>query len=86
MTPFPTILALRNFQIHISSPNCSNEASYIEASVYNLFCVGTALRVPNVNPDDRHVRFRGDLDDTRSRSKDNIVEDVVTSEDAFNII
>jgi len=86
MTPFPTILALRNSQIHISSPNCSNEASYIEASVYDLFCIGTALRVPNVDPDDRHVGFRGDLDDARSRSKDNVVEDVVTSEDAFNII
>jgi len=86
MTPFPTILALRNSQIHISSPNCSNEASYIEASVYDLFCVGTALRVPNVNPDNRHVRFIEDLDDVRSRSEDDVVEDVVTSEDAFNII
>jgi len=44
------------------------------------------LRVPNVDPDDRHVGFRGDLDDARSRSEDNVVEDVVTSEDAFNII
>jgi len=86
MTPFPTILALRNSQIHISSLNCSNEASYIEASVYDLFCIGTALRVPNVDPDDRHVGFRGDLDDVRSRSEDNVVEDVVTSEDAFDII
>jgi len=55
-------------------------------SVYDLFCIGTTLRVPNVNPDDKHVRFRGDLDDARSRSEDDVVEDVVTSEDAFNII
>jgi len=86
MTLFPTILALRNFWIHISSLNCGNEAFYIEASVYDLFYVGTALRVPNVDPDDRHVGFRRDLDDARSRSKDDVVEDVVTSEDAFNII
>jgi len=86
MTPFPTIFALRNSQIHISSLNCSNEAFYIEVSVYDLFCVRTTLRVPNVDPDDRHVRFRGELDDARSRSKDDVVEDVVTSEDAFNII
>jgi len=44
------------------------------------------LRVPNVDPNDRHVGFRGDLDDARSRSKNNVVEDMVTSEDAFNII
>jgi len=81
MTPFPTILALRNSWIHISSPNCSNEAS-----VYDLFCIETALRVPNVDPDDRHVGFIGDLDDVRSRSEDDAVEDVVTSEDTFNII
>jgi len=86
MTPFPTILALRNSQIYISSLNCSNKASYIKASAYDLFCVGTTLRVPNVDPDDRYVRFREDLDDARSRSKDNVVEDMVTSEDAFNII
>ncbi len=44
------------------------------------------MRVPNVDPNDRHVRFRRDLDDARSRSKDDVIEDVVTSEDAFNII
>jgi len=86
MTPFPTILALRNSWIHISSLNCSNEASYIEASVYDLFCIRTTLRVPNVDPDDRHVGFRGNLDDVRSRSEDDVVKDVVTSENAFNII
>jgi len=44
------------------------------------------LRVPDINPDDGHVRFWGNLDDTRLRSKENVVKDVVAPENVFNII
>jgi len=37
VTLFPTVLALWNTQIHISSMNRSDEASYIEVSVDDFF-------------------------------------------------
>jgi len=37
MVPFPTVLALRNSWIHVSSADSSDIASYIEASVDDFF-------------------------------------------------
>jgi len=83
---FPTILALWNSWIHVGSSNSSDKASHIEVSVDDFFCVSITLRVPDINPDDGHVGFGGNLDDIRSRSKDNVVKDVVAPENAFDII
>ena len=83
---FPTILALWNFWIHVGSSDSSDKASYIEVSVDDFFCVSTTLRVPDIDPDDGHVEFGRNLDDMRSRSEDNVIEDVVAPENAFDII
>ena len=32
--------------------------------VNKKFCLGTALSVPNVKPDDGHIGLRGDFDDS----------------------
>jgi len=86
VTSFLAILTLQYSWIHVGFLNCSYKASHIELSVDDFFCIRTALRVPNIDPDNRHVRFRGDLDDTGFGGKDNVVEYVIALEDAFDII
>ena len=44
------------------------------------------MQVPNINPDNGHVRFRGDLDDMGFGGKDNVIEYVIALKDAFDII
>ena len=57
MPPFSVVLALGNSQIHVGSTDCNNIATNVEASVYQSFGFCTTLGVPDVNPDDHHVRF-----------------------------
>ena len=71
---FPTIFALGNSQIHISSMNCSNVTSNIEAATNKSSCFGTTLNVPNIKPYDGHVQFGRDLNDSWPR---HIIEYVV---------
>jgi len=44
------------------------------------------LGIPDVDPDNRHVRFQRDLDDARFRYEDNVVEQMVGLENVFNFI
>jgi len=55
VAPFPTVLALRNFQIHVSSMDSSDIAFYIKASIDDFFPIGPVLSIPNVNPDYCHI-------------------------------
>ena len=71
------MLAPRTVAIKLPTLNCL---------LMIFFCIRTALQVPNIDPDNGHVRFRGDLDDTGFGGKDNVVEYVIALEDAFNII
>jgi len=52
---FPAILALGNAQIHIYTLNCSDKSSDVKSSVNEGFSFGTALSVPNIDPDYCHV-------------------------------
>jgi len=62
MTPLLTILALRDTKIHVGTPYCHNDTSYIETPVNNFLSIVTILGIPYVNPDDSYVQFRGNLD------------------------
>jgi len=44
------------------------------------------LDIPDVNPDDGHVRFQRDLDDVRFRCEDDVVEQMVGLENVFDFI
>ena len=57
MTPFPAILALRDTWIHVGSLNGCDIPSNIEAPVDKHFGLTTALDIPYVYPDNRHIRF-----------------------------
>jgi len=86
MSPFSAILTLRDSWVHVCSLYCSDKASHVEVSVDDFSRVGTILCVPYVDPDDNHIRFRQDLDDSGFGSKNYIIEDMIGLEDAFNFI
>ena len=59
----PAILALGNAQVHICVLNCSNKSSNVKSSVNEGFGLGTALSIPNINPDYYYVQLQRHLDD-----------------------
>ena len=61
---FPTVLTLQNAWVHIHSSNSSNEMSNIEAIVDDILCQRTALGIPDIYPNDHHVRFGRCFDNT----------------------
>jgi len=85
MIPLPTILTLRNTRIYVGAPYHCSDTSYIEAPVNNFLSIATVLGIPYVNPDNSHVRFRGDLDNAWFWCEDDIIKDMIVLEDTFNI-
>ena len=86
VTPLPTILALWYTWVYVGSLYSSDEASDIKASVDDFLSIWPTLSVPNVNPNDGHVRFVGNLNDMRLRCEDDVIKDMVALENAFNIV
>ena len=86
MFPFPAILTLWDSQVHVCSSYCGNKAFHIEVSVDYFSHIGTILYVPYVNPDDGHIRFRWDLDNSGFGSKNYIIKDIIGFKYAFNFI
>lgn len=66
MIPLLTVLVLRNARIHVDSSNHSDMTSYIEVLVNKALCFHVILRIPNVNPNYGHVRFRRNLNNFRT--------------------
>jgi len=61
----PVVIILRDLRVHISGPNSSDIPARIEGMIYQQLCFGSIFRIPNVKPDDSHVRFRRSLNDPR---------------------
>ena len=61
VSPSPVVLVLRNSQIHIGFSNCYDKPPYIKAPVYKTFSLTATLNIPNVNPNDWHIRLRWNL-------------------------
>jgi len=57
MAPFPAVFALGNAGVHISSPNCSDIVANVKAPIDKHFSVMSTLDIPNINPNNSHVRF-----------------------------
>ena len=66
MSLFPTIFALRNTWIHIYTSNSSNIATNFDASINETFSFDTRLNVPDVNSNNRHIRFWESFDNSQS--------------------
>ena len=58
MFPLPTSFVLRDTRIHIGSSNSCDKPPYIKTSVNKTFSLTTTLNIPNVNPNNRHIRLR----------------------------
>ena len=86
VTLLPTILALRNTWVYICTLYSSDEGSNVEASIDDFLGIRLTLSVPNINPNDGHVGFRRDLNDVRLGCKDNVVKEMVTLENVFDLI
>ena len=55
MSPLPTVLTLRDTQVHVGTFDGSDKSSNVEATIDNVLCQRTTLGIPDVHPDHRHV-------------------------------
>jgi len=62
VAPFPAVVTLRDPRVHVGSSNCGDIPAKVEGMIYQQFCFGTVLRVPNVKPDNGHVGFGRSFD------------------------
>ena len=57
MAPLPAVVTLRDSRVHVGGSNRGDIPAKVERMIYQYFCFGTVLRVPNIKPDNSHVRF-----------------------------
>jgi len=57
MSPLPAILALRDARVHVGSSNSHNKPPYIETPVNKTFSLASALNIPDINPNNQHIRL-----------------------------
>ena len=62
MVPFPAVFTLWHSRVHICTTNCSDKAAYVKPSVNETLGFDTTLHVPYIDPYNKHVQLRGDLD------------------------
>ena len=86
VTPLPTIFALQYARVHVGFPNGCNITSNVETSVNEHLGITATLDVPDIYPNNWHVRFRRNLYYSWFRSKRNIIKDMILLEDHFNVI
>jgi len=63
VAPLPVVVILRDSGVHVGSPDGGNVPAKVEGMVYQQLCFASILRIPNVKPDNSHVRFGRSLDD-----------------------
>jgi len=85
MSPFPAIFALGDSRIHVRSSNHSDMVAHIEAPVNEKFGVLPTLHIPNIYPNDGHIRFWRDFDDPWFGCEGNIVEYMILFENSFDV-
>ena len=86
MFPLPAILALEDTKAHIGTPHYSDNISNVKSSVDDFFGIVTVLVIPNVDSDNSHIQLGRDFDDVWSQCKNDVIENVITFENAFDII
>jgi len=63
VVPLPAVVTLRDSGVHVGGPDGSNVPAKVKGMIYQQLCFGSILRIPNVKPDDGHVRFGRSLND-----------------------
>ena len=85
VSPLPAILALENSRIYVRTSNCGNVIAHIEAPVNEKFSIFSTLNIPDVDPNDGHIRPRRDFNNSRFRCEGDVVENMILLEDGFNV-
>ena len=85
VSPLPAILALGNSRIHIRTSNSGNVIAHIEAPVNEKFSIFSTLNIPDVDPNNGHVRLRRDFNNSRFRRKGDVVENMILLEDGLDV-
>ena len=85
VSSFPAVFTLCHSGVHISSSNCCNIPSNIEAMIDEALSSAITLDIPNIDPDDWHVRFRWYFDNSQFENRSSIVEDLVLLYNGFDI-
>ena len=85
VSPLPAILALGNSRIHVRTSNCGDVIAHIEAPVNEKFCVFSTLNIPDVEPNDGHIRLRRNFNNSQFRRKGDVVENMILLEDGFDV-
>ena len=80
------IFALGDTKVHIGTPHYSNNVSNIESSVDDFSSIATILVILNINLDNYYIQLGRDFNNVWSQHKDNVIEDVIIFEDAFDIL
>jgi len=83
--PFPAVVALGNAWVYGGASDRGDVPTKVEGPVYDGFGFGPILRVPDVNPDDCHVRVFRSSDDSRARRKGDVIEHARLREGVFNL-
>ena len=60
----PTVFALWNTWVYVSTFDGSNKMSNVETMIDDVLCQRTTLGIPDAHPDYCHVQFGGYFDDT----------------------
>jgi len=63
VAPLPAVMTLRDARVHVGGSNHGNIPAKVERIIYQQFCFGTILRVPNIKLDNSHVGFGRGFDD-----------------------
>ena len=85
MFPLPAILTFGYPWVYVHLSNCSNVPSNIKASIDKVLSLAPTLNIPNVYPDNGHIRLGRNLDDSWFGSKNNIVKNLILLYDVFDI-
>ena len=85
MTLFPAVFALRNTGVHICSPNCSDIVANVKAPIDKHFSVKSTLDIPNINPNNSHVRFWRYFNNSWFWRKRNIIKNMILFEYSFDV-
>ena len=83
--PLPAILALGNSWIHVRTSNCGDVIAHIEAPVNEKFSIFSTLNIPDVDPNDGHIRLRRDFNNSRFRHEGDVVENMILLENSFDV-
>jgi len=71
---FPTILVLRDTQVHVGSSNCCNVVFDIETSINKVFYSGITLRVLDIDPNYSYIWFGRSFNNSGSKYKNSVIK------------